>query len=175
MNDIINIAKFNLRRTMMNAIKQWMTQNRLSRTILAGLLGLLLVLNVACSAPKASNPAADDIYSQGTQGNRGAMTDRDESLDENNSRSEARTRELIDTAKKNAANPNKLEDLSGQARRSAEAVPGQVADRVKSQKDDLVEGTERGMRNLKENLKEASKEIPDVVKEATDGARAKLK
>ena len=79
------------------------------------------------------------------------------------------------TTKKNAANPNKLEDLSDQARRSAEAVPGQVADRVKSQKDDLVKGSERGMRNRKENLKEASKEIPDVVKEATDGARAKLK
>jgi gas vesicle protein len=175
MNYMINIAQFNSRRTMMNAIKQWMTQNRLSRTILAGLLGLLLVLNVACSAPKASTPAAEDIYSQGTQGNRGAMTDRDQSLDENNPRTKAKTRELIDTAKKNAANPNKLEDLSEQARQTVEDIPGEVSDRVKSQKDDLVKGTERGMRNLKENLKAASKEIPDVVKEATDGAKAKLK
>ncbi len=159
----------------MNAIKQWMTENRLSRTITACLLGLLLVLNVACSAPKASNPAAEDIYSQGTQGNRGAMNDRDERLGENNPRAQARTSELIDTAKKNAANPNKLEDLSQQARQSAEELPGQVADRVKSQQDDLVKGTERGMRNLKENLKEASKEIPKVVKEATDGARGKVK
>jgi hypothetical protein len=159
----------------MNTIKQWMTENRLSRTLIACLLGLILVLNVACSAPKASNPAAEDIYSQGTQGNRGAMTDRDESLNENNPRVQARTRELIDTAKKNAANPNKLEDLSGQARQSAEELPGQVADRVKSQKDDLVKGTERGMRNLKENLKDASKEIPKVVKEATEGVQDKLK
>jgi gas vesicle protein len=162
-------------RTIMNALKKWAIEHQLNRIFVACLLGLLLVLNVACSAPKASNPAAEDIYSQGTQGNRGAMTDRDESLGENNPRVQARSRELIDTAKKNAANPNKLEDLSGQARQSVKELPGQVADRVKSQKDDLVKGTERGMRNLKENLKEASKEIPDVVKEATDGARAKVK
>jgi seryl-tRNA synthetase len=160
---------------MMNTLKQWTIKNQLARIITTCLLGLLLVLNVACSAPKASNPAAEDIYSQKTQGNRGTMTKRDDSLSENNSSVQAKTRELIDTAKKNAANPNKLEDLSGQARRSAEELPGQVADRVKSQKDDMVKGTERGMRNLKENLKEASKEIPNIVKEATDGAIDKVK
>jgi hypothetical protein len=159
----------------MNALKEWAIGHRLNRFFVACLLSLLLVLNVACSAPKASNPAAKDIYSQGTQGNRGAMNDRDESLGENNPRAQARTRELIDTAKKNTANPNKLEDLSRQARQSAEELPGQIADRVKSQKDDLVKGTERGAKNLKENLKEASKEIPKVVKEATDGAKAKVK
>jgi hypothetical protein len=155
----------------MNALKEWAISHRLNRFFVTCLLGLLLVLNVACSAPKASNPAAKDIYSQGTQGNRGAMNNRDESLGANNPRAQARTRELIDTAKKNAANPNKLEDLARQAQQSAEELPGQIADRVKSQKDDLVKGTERGARNLKA----ASKEIPKVVKEATDGATAKVK
>jgi hypothetical protein len=159
----------------MNALKQWLTENRLSRTMLACLLGLLLVLNVACSAPKASNPAAEDIYSQGTQGNRGAAIDRAQGLDESNPKAAAKTRELIDTAKKNAANSNKLEDLSEQARRRAKDVPGEVADRIESQADDLVEGTERGVRNLKGNLKAASKEIPNIVKEATEGAIDKVK
>jgi hypothetical protein len=163
----------------MNSIKAWAIGNignRITRVLTACLLGLLLTLNVACTAaPKVSSPAPDDIYSQGTQENRGAMGERDQRLDENNPRAAARTRELIDTAKRNAANPNKLDDLSRQAKESAEEFPGQVVDGVKRQKDDFVKGTERGAKNLKENLKAASKEIPNIVKEATDGAIDKVK
>jgi hypothetical protein len=159
----------------MNALKQWAIENRLNRTLVACLLGLLLVLNVACSAPKVSKPAADDIYSQGIQKQQGTMDQGDNSLNENNPRAQARTRELIDTAKKNAAKSNKLENLSDQARQTAKDLPGDVSDRLTSQKDDLVKGTERGIRNLKGNLKEAAKEIPDIVKEATDGAIDKVK
>jgi hypothetical protein len=160
---------------IMNALSQWMISKRLNRAFVACLLGLVLVLNVACSAPKASKPAADDIYSRGIQEQQGSMRNQDSSIGENNSRVQARTRELIDTAKKNAANPNKLEDLSEQARQTADDIPGQVADRLKSQKEDFVKGTERGVKNLKGNLKEASKEIPDIVKEATKGAVDKVK
>jgi hypothetical protein len=166
---------------MMNTIKAWAIDNRLTRSLVsriltACLLGLLLTLNVACTAaPKVSRPAPDDIYSQGTQENRGAMGERDQRLDENNPRAEARARELIDTAKKNAANPNKLDNLSKQAQQSAEELPGQLVDGVKRQKDDFVKGTERGAKNLKENLKAASKEIPNIVKEATGGAIEKIR
>lgn len=160
----------------MNKLKAWAIDNRLTRLLTGCLLALLLTLNVACTAaPKASGPAPDDIYSQGTQQNRGAMGDRDRSIDENNPRAEARTRELIDTAEKNVANPNKLDDLSRQAKESAKELPGQVVDGVKRQKDDFVKGTERGAKNLKENLKAASKEIPNIVKEATDGAIDKVR
>jgi hypothetical protein len=159
----------------MNVLKQWAIENRLNRILVTCLLGLVLVLNVACSAPKVSQSAPDDIYSQGTQEPRAAMGKLNKSLDENNSKVQAKTRELIDTAKKNGANPNKLEDLSEQARRSAKEFPDQLADRIKSQKDDLVKGTERGVQNLKGNLKEASKEIPNIVKEETDGAIDKVK
>jgi hypothetical protein len=160
----------------MNALKQWAIDNRLNRTLVTCLLGMLLFLNVACSAaPKVSKPAADDIYSQGIQKQQGTMDQGDNSLSENNPRVQARTRELIDTAKKNAAKSNKLNNLSDQARQTAKDLPGEVSDRLTSQKDDLVKGTERGMRNLKGNLKEASKEIPNIVKEATDGAIDKVK
>jgi erythromycin esterase-like protein len=161
----------------MNSLKAWAIDNRLTRVLTACLLALLVTLNVACAAApnNASRPAPDDIYSQGTQENRGAMGERDQRLDENNPRAAARTRELIDTAKKNVANPNKLDDLSRQAKESAAEFPGQVVDGVKRQKDDLVKGTERGAEKLKENLKAASKEIPNIVKEATDGAIDKVK
>lgn len=159
----------------MNKITQTM-KRFFSRALTACLLGLLLTLNVACTAaPNVSRPAPDNIYGQGTQGNRGAMGERDQRLDENNPRAEARARELIDTAKKNAANPNKLDNISRQAQESAEELPGQIIDKAKRQKDDFVKGTERGARNLKENLKAASKEIPNIVKEATDGAIEKIK
>jgi uncharacterized phage infection (PIP) family protein YhgE len=158
---------------MMSTLKQWLANHRLSRIITICGLGLLLVLNVACSAPKVLSAAPEDIYSRGTPVDRGAI--HDDTLDENNSRANARTQELIDTAKKNTANPNQLEDLSNQARQSAKELPGQVADRVNDQKDAFANKADRGMRNLKSNLKDASKEIPNVVKEATEGAKEKLK
>jgi gas vesicle protein len=158
----------------MNTVKQWLTNNRLSQVLTVCLVGLLMVLNVACSAPKVSSSAApEDIYSQGTPVDRGAI--HDDSLDANNPGANARTRELIDSASKNAANSNKLEDLSNQARQSAKELPGKVADRVKDQKEELARKTERGAQNLKEGLRDASKEVPNIVKEATDGAKEKLK
>jgi hypothetical protein len=155
---------------IMHTLRQWMFSNRLSKTIVTCLAGLLLILNVACSAPQVSRPAPEDIYSPDKQGNPSAMTERDGSLSENNPRATARARELIDNSKKNAANPNKAENLLEQARQSANELPGQATERVKEQKDGLVKRTERGVKNLKE----ASKEIPDVVKEATDRAQAQL-
>jgi hypothetical protein len=159
---------------IMTNVKQWLLNNRLSRLLTICLVGLLMVLNVACSAPEVSSTAApEDIYRKGTPVDRGEI--HDDSLDTNNPGAQARTRELIDSASRKSANPNKLEDLSNQARQSAKDLPGQVADRVSDQKDKLVKGTERGVQNLKAGLKEASKEAPNVVKEATDGAIDKLK
>lgn len=165
----------------MKGIKQWMGKNQLSRMVLAGLLGLILVFNTACSARTVSAPdvsarsAADQVYGESKPDDRGSMIQNDPSLNENNARAKARARELVGTAKENLGNNNKLEELSEKAKQSAKELPGEIADRVKDQKDDFVEGTERGAKNLKENLKEASKEIPKVVKEATEGAKERLK
>jgi guanylate kinase len=165
----------------MNSIKQWMSENRLSRVVLAGLLGLILFFNTACSAKTVSatdvsaRSAANQVYGESKPDDRGSMIQHEPSLNENNSRAKARARELIGTAKENVGNPNKLEELSEKVQQSAKELPGKVADRIKDQKDDFVKGTERGAQNLKDNLKEASKEIPNVVKEATEGVKDKLK
>jgi guanylate kinase len=165
----------------MNSIKQWMSENRLSRVVLAGLLGLILVFNTACSAKTVSatdvsaRSAANQVYGESKPDDRGSMIQHEPSLNENNSRAKAKARELIGTAKENVGNPNKLEELSEKVQQSAKELPGKVADRIKDQKDDFVKGTERGAQNLKDNLKEASKEIPNVVKEATEGVKDKLK
>jgi hypothetical protein len=161
----------------MNSIKQWMSENRLSRVVLAGLLGLILVFNTACSAKTVAAPdvsarsAADQVYGESKPDDRGSMIQHEPSLNENNSRAKARARELVGTAKENVGNPNKLEELSEKVQQSAKELPSKVADRIKDQKDDFVKGAERGA----QNLKEASKEIPNVVKEATEGAKDSLK
>jgi hypothetical protein len=165
----------------MNSIKQWISENRLSHVVLAGLLGLILVFSTACSARTVSAPdvsarsAADQVYGESKPDDRGSMIQHEPSLNENNVRAKARARELVGTAKENVGNQNKLEELSEKVQQSAKELPGKVADRVKDQKDDFVKGAERGAQNLKDNLKEASKEIPNVVKEATEGVKDKLK
>jgi hypothetical protein len=175
----LKLPNLNHRRTIMNTVKQWISKS--SRLFLVAIAGLILIFNTACSSPKvsaadpAARSAADQVYGQSKPDDRGSMIQREPSLNENNARAKARARELVDTAKQEMDNPNKLEELSEQARKSAKELPGEIADRVKTQKDDFVKGTERGARNLKENLKEASKEIPNVVKEATEGAKEKLK
>jgi guanylate kinase len=165
----------------MNTLKQWISKNNLSRLLLVAIAGLILVFNTACNAPRVSTAdptarsAADQVYGESKPDDRGSMIQNEPSLNENNARAKARAKELVGTAQKNLDNPNRIEDLSEQAKQTAKELPGEIADRVKSQKDDFVKGTERGAKNLKENLKEASKEIPDVVKEAAEGAKDKLK
>ena len=172
----------------MNGLKQWATDFRLSRIVGTFLVGFLLLLTVACSkAPvnSAGNPSSmsapssemnvrklETELSKKTPESRRDTNVYDYGIEENKSNVQAKTRELVDTAKRNVNETPNLEDLPGKVRRSAEKAKDDISEGLESQKNDLVKGTKNGMKNLKKNIDKASKEIPNVVQEATDNAAA---
>lgn len=71
---------------------------------------------------------------------------------------------------KRAANPKEAIDNLGDR-----DIPGQLGDvarnlgnRAQQMKDEVSAGTQRGMRNLKQNLNDAKEAVPEVMNQAID-------
>ena len=175
----------------MNGLKQWAIDFHLSRIVGTFLVGLLLLLTVACSnAPSNSvaNPSrmSEPSSKLDAQGLEKELSDKtpetrketnvyDYGIPENKSNVQAKTRELVDTAKRKANETQSLEDLPDKVRKSAEKTQSNISEELENQKNDLVKGTKSGMKNLKKNLDKASKEIPNVVQEAKENAASAIK
>ena len=184
----------------MNGLKQWAIDSNINLTSIGRIVGtfvvgLLLLLTVACSnAPSnaPSNPAGNSSsmsapstklgvqklekeLAEKTPETRRETNVYDYDTPENKSKVQVKTRELVDTAKRTMDKNQSLEDLPSKISKSAENVKNNISEGLENQKDDLVEGTKNGMKNLKKNLDKASKEIPNVVQEATENAASALK
>ncbi len=175
----------------MNGLKQWAIDFKLSRIVSTFLVGFLLLLTVACSnAPSnsAGNPSSMSAPSSktGVQALEKELSDKtpetrretnvyDYGIPENKSNVQAKTRELVDTAKRKVNENQSLEDLPDKVRKSAEEAQSNISEGLENQKNDLVKGTKSGMKNLKKNLDKASKEIPNVVQEAAENAASAIK
>ena len=180
----------------MNGLKRWAIDSNINRTSIGRIvgtfaIGFLLLMTVACSnAPKnaagdsssMSSPSTklgvqrlEKELAEKTPATRKETNVYDYGISENKSKVQAKTRELVDTAKRKVGENQSLEDLPDKIGRSAENVKTNISEGLENQKDDLVEGTKNGMKNLKKNLDKASKEIPNVVQEAADNAASALK
>lgn len=175
----------------MNGLKQWAIDFYVSRIVGTFLIGFLLLSTVGCSnAPTnsagnpsgMSAPASKMGYpeprtgpSEKTPQARKDTNVYDYSSPENKANVQAKTRELVDTAKRKANETQSLEDLPDKVRRSAEDFKDNISEGLEDQKEGLVQGTKRGMKNLKKNLDKASEEVPKVVKEATENAASTIR
>ena len=180
----------------MDKLKQWAIDSNINRTSIGRIVGtfvvgLLLLLTVACSnAPSNSIENSSSMSAPslklGVQNLEKELPEKtpetrretnvyDYGTPENKSNVQAKTRELVDTAKRKVNENQSLEDLPSKINKAAEDVKTTISEGLENQKDDLVEGTKNGMRNLKKNLDKASKEIPNVVQEATESAASALK
>ena len=180
----------------MNGLKRWAIDPNINRTSIGRVLatfvaGFLLLLTVACSSAPSNSAGNSSSMSapstklgvqrlekelaEKTPATRKETNVYDYGIPENKSKVQAKTRELVDTAKRKVGENQSLEDLPDKIGRSAENVKTNISEGLENQKDDLVEGTKKGMKNLKKNLDRASKEIPNVVREATENAVSALK
>ena len=175
----------------MNGLKEWAANFRLGRIVGTFLAGFLLLLMIGCSnAPSnsAGNPSGmsspssklgvqrlEKELSAKTPETRKETNVYDYGLPENKSNVQAKTRELVDTAKRKVDENQSLEDLPDKVRKSVEEAQSNISEGLEEQKNDLVEGTKSGMKNLKKNLDKASKEIPNVVQEAAENAASAIK
>jgi F0F1-type ATP synthase membrane subunit b/b' len=173
---------------IMNRFKQWAINHRLSRVVVTLFAGFLLLLNVACSpatattAPKVTGEGSStekqgfqtELY-DATQEKRGGMNQFDDDVRAGTPSAKAKAKALVDNAKRNVnRSAESPKDISKKVRQSAEEIQDNISERAERQKDDLVKGTKRGMQNLRGNLDKASKEIPEVVREATGGAKENI-
>jgi cell pole-organizing protein PopZ len=169
----------------MTGLKQWAIDHRLSRILITFFAGFLLLLNVACSAANEPKATASESYTEKpgfetelydpTQAKRGGMNGYDDDVRAGTPSAQVKAKALVDKAKRNVTKTESPKDISKKVRQSAEELQDNVSERAERQKDDLVNGTKDGMRNLKGNLDKASKEIPDVVRDATDGAKESVR
>lgn len=174
----------------MNGLKQWAIDSYLSRIVGTFLIGFLFLFTVGCSntpTNSAGNPsgmsAPTSIIgspeprtgpSEKTPQSRKDTNVYDYSSPENKVNVQAKTRELVDTAKRKANENQSLEDLSDKVRRSAEEAKDNISEGLEDQKKGLAQGTQKGIKNLKKNLEKASEEVPRVVKEATENAASAI-
>ncbi len=170
----------------MNGFNQVAIVRQLKRIIGVGLASLLLMFTVACSSTE-NTPMSSRVGSSTEPGGskthlrdqvqpkRDGMNGYDDDLNASTPELKGKTRALIDNAQQNIkgnATPGKVAE---KAKESAKDFKDDVVAGAKQQKDGFVEGTQKGMRNLKGNLDKASKEIPEVIKEGTDKAKSSLK
>jgi hypothetical protein len=167
----------------MNLQKPWTIGHRMSRIVMTSLVALMLLINTACSnapsSPEASGSGLSGTERTGfqtelydaTQPNTGGMNQHNDDVRDSNPKLQAKTKALVDGAKRNVQKSDRLEDVPKVVGDKVEQLKDDVADRATRQKDDLVAGTKEGMRNLKGNLNKASKEIPKIVDDATSNAQ----
>jgi Flp pilus assembly protein TadD len=165
----------------MNGFNQGAISHQLKRGIGAILVGMLLVLTVACSSPNVPMSSGTGAYNEkigsktdlrdGIQPKQGGMNGYDDDINASSPQLQAKTRTLVDTAKRNLGKTADRKDIPKTVLKSAENLKDDISEGAEKQKNDFVQGSKNGMRNLSGNLNKASREIPKVVKEATENAK----
>lgn len=169
----------------MNRLNTWAIGHQLKRWVGIVLVGILLVLNVACSAPDApmssgtgsyneKRGANTDLY-EPTQPKRDGMNRYDDDVRDASPEVKAKARALVDNAKRNIGQTENPKEIPSKVIKSAENLKDEISEEAQDRKAGFVEGTKDGMRNLKGNLDRASREIPEVVKEGTENANISVK
>lgn len=168
----------------MNGLNQRAIAHYLKQSVGVFCAGMLLLLTVACSsAPNVPMASETGTYETGSRTNlsgeplpkKGGMNDYDDDVNASTPKLEAKTRALVDTAKRNLGKTADPKDIPQKIVESAEDFKDDFSAGAERRKDEFVKGSKDGMRNLKSNLNKASKEIPEVVKEATDNAKNSVK
>lgn len=147
--------------------------------------GMLLVLNVACSAPDASRSSdttsadrqvesKEHLYNT-TQPKKGGMNNYNDDVRADSPSVKAKARALVDNAKKNLNKSEDPKEVPGKVMESAKSVKDDISEAAQERTENFVRGTKEGMENLKGNLNRASREIPEVVKEGAENAKNSVK
>jgi gas vesicle protein len=157
------------------------------RLVLTGLLAFMLLLNTACGSPDSPQASGQGMNSterrgfetelyDATQPNTGGMNQHYDDVRDGSPALKAKSRALVDNAKRNVNKEGEsLREVPRVLGGKVEEVKDNIVDRAERQKDELAAGTKRGMKNLKGNLDKASKEVPEIVKEATSGAQENVR
>jgi hypothetical protein len=169
----------------MNRLMEWASVPQLKRLVAVVLAGLLLVLNVACTAPDAPMASGPGSYNEKrgantnlyepTQPKRDGMNSYDDDVRDVSPGVKAKAQALVDNAKRNIGQTEDRKEIPSKVLKSAENKKDEISKEAKERKEGFVEGTKEGMQNLKGNLNRASREIPEVVKEGTENAKTGIK
>lgn len=159
---------------------------RLKQTLIVVFAGFLLFTSTACAgtsvasetgASKGTNPydkntgPQRELYAP-TQKPEGGMNIYNDDVkydrDANKAQAEKAIQKSSQHLEKRAANPKEAienlgdRDVSGELR----GLSRNVGNRAERAKDEVSAGTQRGMRNLKQNIEDAKEAAPDVVNQA---------
>jgi uncharacterized protein YPO0396 len=170
----------------MSAIKQWIADRQFNRILIVFFAGLMLFLNVACSAPDSPKVSGEggsysekrgaetELYKT-TQKKQDGINSYNDDVRDSSSRVQAKSRDLIQNSKRNIErDADDITDAGDKLRQSTQEFKSDLSQKTERQKDNFVEGTKDGMQNLNRNLNKASKEIPNVIQEATDNLKEGL-
>lgn len=160
--------------------------NRFSRVAVAVVASFVLLLGTGCNpaSPSVSGtgsyqegrPTQTELYkpNQAKQGGMNTYSDTDARQDTKGLAAEAKAR--VDQAKANLKKSNTPGDLADEVRdaRPLREGPKDVAKRTSNTVEDVTQdfkaGTERGIKNLKENTKQAKRGIEDTLDDARQNA-----
>ncbi len=163
---------------------------RLKQALIVVLAGFFLLTSTACGArtmasepgssgsysntstPYAKNPGPQRELYAPTQRSEGGMNVYNDDPKYDRDATKARTEKVIQQSEqhlqKRAANPKEAVENMGDRN-----IPGELrglsrnlGDRAEQLKDNVSAGTQRGTRNLKQNLEDAKEAAPDVVNQA---------
>jgi gas vesicle protein len=159
---------------------------RLRQALVVVFAGFLLFTSTACAGSSvASEPGASvgtspydkntgpqrELYAP-TQKPQGGMNGYNDDPKYDRKSTKAQTEKVIQKSSQHledrAANPKEAVENLGDRDIPAELrdLSRDVGKRAERMKDDVSTGTQRGMRNLKQNLEDAKDAVPDVVNEA---------
>lgn len=157
---------------------------RLNRVLAVVIAGVLLVVTTACANPPAPTVSGTGSYTerrgqqtelyapvQKPKGGMNQYEDTEPTVDNKATKTEAKA--LVDRAKSNLR--KSIDDPKDYARNYRDGAPlderverltDDVTSSIKETGEDVVEGTQRGLRNIRENTQDAGKEVGRNVDQA---------
>jgi hypothetical protein len=160
---------------------------RLQQLFIAGLAGLILMLNTACNpgSPKVSGEGSYEVgkknptelydTNQPKEGGMNVFSDTDPRQKTKGLDAKAKSR--VDQAESNIQKSSTPKEFAEEYRKGTpfgervRNITDSVGDAAKDTTEDATEGAQRGARNLKANTDKAGKGIQDVADDATDNAQ----
>lgn len=160
---------------------------RFARVAIAMVAGFVLMLGTACS-PNSPSVSGTGSYQQGrkpqtelyqtNQPKEGGMNQySDTDPRQNTSGLDEKVRSRVKAAERNLDKVQTPGDLAEEAReakplrRGAEDISKRVENTVEDLKDDISDGTQRGIKNLKRNTEQAKRDVGNALDDAGQNAK----